>query len=86
VALWNNGRVMPHLAFCGSDRLDVTGVNSASIEVRCYVCTQRCVVQGVVLGEIDFLAGAKSKVDAMVERARVHAGRTAKKPFGTVTP
>ena len=78
---------MPHLAFCancGSDRLDITGANPTSIEVRCYVCTQRCSVQGVVLGEIDFLAGAKTKVDAMVEQARAQAGLNAKKAFGKV--
>jgi hypothetical protein len=72
---------MPHLAFCancGSDRLDITGANPTSIEVRCYVCTQRCSVQGVVLGEIDFLAGAKTKV----EQARAQAGLKAKKAGG----
>ena len=79
---------MPHLAFCancGSDRLDITGANPRSIEVRCYTCTKQFSVQGVVLGEIDFLAGAKSKVDAMVARAREQAGLKAKKAFGKIT-
>ena len=76
---------MPYLAFCancGSDRLDITGVTATSIDVRCYTCTQRCGVHGVVLGEIDFLAGAKTKVEAMVAQARAQAGLKAKKTFG----
>ena len=74
---------MPHLAFCancGSERLDIIGAGSAGIEIRCYVCTKQTMVQGVMLGEIDFLAGAKSKVDAMVAKARERAGKAAKNP------
>jgi hypothetical protein len=33
-------------------------------------CTKTVPLQGVILGEVDFLAGAKSKVEAMVARAR----------------
>jgi hypothetical protein len=35
----------------------------------------------VILGEIDFGAGAKSKVDAMVAKARENAAVKAKKRF-----
>jgi hypothetical protein len=75
---------MPHLAFCancGSERLDLVGGGPTGIEVRCYICTRTVPVQGVILGEIDFLAGAKSKVDAMVARARDHAAAKAKSRF-----
>jgi hypothetical protein len=67
---------MPHLAFCancGSDRLDVVSGSSQSIEVRCYVCTKTVRVQGLILGEVDFLAGAKAKVEQMIERAKQKA-------------
>jgi hypothetical protein len=75
---------MPSLAFCGncgSDRLHVGGPCKNGIEISCYVCTYKAVVEGVILGEIDFLAGAKTKVDAMVARARDDAATGAKKPF-----
>jgi hypothetical protein len=58
---------VPHLAFCancGSERLDLASGESSGIEVRCCTCTKQTAVQGVILGEIDFLARAKSKVDA----------------------
>lgn len=77
---------MPSLAFCGncgSDRLHVGGPSGKGIEISCYVCTYRAVVEGVILGEVDFLAGAKSKVDAMVARARDDAATRAKKPFAS---
>jgi hypothetical protein len=64
---------MAHLAFCancGSERLDITGASENGITVRCYVCTKSLPVEGVILGEVDFLAGAKSKIEAMVTRAR----------------
>jgi hypothetical protein len=67
---------MPHLAFCancGSDRLDVTGSTAGGIQVRCYVCTKTATVPGIILGEVDFLAAAKSKVDQMLERAKQRA-------------
>jgi hypothetical protein len=67
---------MPCLAFCancGSDRLDVTGSSAAGIQVRCYVCTKTATVPGIILGEVDFLAGAKAKVDHMLERAKQRA-------------
>jgi hypothetical protein len=67
---------VPHLAFCancGSDRLDVTGSSAAGIQVRCYVCTKTATVPGIILGEVDFLAGAKSRVEQMLERARTRA-------------
>jgi hypothetical protein len=76
---------MPHLAFCancGSERLDVVGVTQGGIEVRCYVCTKTSTVSGVILGEVDFLAGAKTKVEAMVARSREHAALKARKAFG----
>ena len=52
------------------------------VEVRCYTCTKTVLVQGVILGEVDFLASAKAKVDAMVARAREHAAAKAKRSFG----
>jgi hypothetical protein len=67
---------MPCLAFCancGSDRLDVASAGQQGIEVRCYVCTKTFRLQGLILGEVDFLAGAQAKVDAMVQRAKVKA-------------
>jgi len=70
---------MPHLAFCancGSDRLDVTGSSAAGIQVRCYTCTKTTTVAGIILGEVDFLAGAKAKVDALIERAKQRAQTT----------
>jgi len=54
---------MPCLAFCancGSERPDVTGRTTAGIQVRCY-------------GEVDFVAGAKAKVEQMLERAKARA-------------
>ena len=75
---------MPCLAFCancGSDRISVTGVSEKGIEVHCYICTSRAVPAGVILGEVDFLAGAKAKVDAMIDRARDDAAAKARKPF-----
>jgi hypothetical protein len=72
---------MPRLAFCancGSDRLDVTGSSAAGIQVRCYVCTRTATVAGIILGEVDFLAGAKAKVDQMLERAKQRAREAAK--------
>lgn len=74
---------MPCLAFCancGSDRLQVAAVTAKGLEVTCYTCTKRSVLDGVMLGEVDFLAGAKSKVDAMLARAREHAAKVAKRP------
>ena len=65
-------------ANCGSDRLDVTGSSAAGIQVRCYVCTSTATVAGVILGEVDFLAGAKAKVDQMLERAKQRAREAAK--------
>ncbi len=35
----------------------------------------------MILGEVDFLAGEKSKVDVMVARARDDAATRAKNPF-----
>ncbi len=75
---------MPCLAFCGncgSDRISVTGPAANGIEVQCYICTYRAVVAGVILGEVDFLAGAKTKVDAMIGRARDDAAAKARKRF-----
>ena len=71
---------MAHLAFCancGSDRLQLGTHSSKGTEVTCYVCTAKITLQGIVLGEVDFLAGAKAKIDAMVQRARERAQRTA---------
>jgi hypothetical protein len=75
---------MPCLAFCancGSDRLQIAAVTAKGLEVTCYTCTKRSVLDGVILGEVDFLAGAKSKVDTMLGRAREHAAKVAKRPF-----
>ena len=77
---------MPHLAFCancGSDRLQLGAPAAKGIEVTCYVCTAKFTVQGIVLGEVDFLAGAKAKIDAMVQRARERAQQTSKRGTGT---
>lgn len=66
---------MALLAFCancGSDRLDVTGSSAAGIQVRCYACTKTATVPGIILGEIDFLAGANAKVE-QIERANTKA-------------
>ena len=66
---------MPHLAFCancGSERLDIIA-SGRSIQVRCYVCTKTADVSGVILGEVDFLAGAQAKVDAMIAKAKERA-------------
>ena len=63
---------MPHLAFCancGSERLDIIA-GGRSIQIRCYVCTKTSDVSGVILGEVDFLAGAQAKVDAMIAKAK----------------
>jgi hypothetical protein len=56
-------------------------VSTEGIEISCYVCTYKAVVEGVILGEVDFLAGAKSKVDAMVARARDDAATKARKSY-----
>jgi hypothetical protein len=67
---------LPCIAFCancGSDRLDVTGSTVAGIQVRCYVCTKTATLPGIILGEVDFLSGAKAKVDQMLERAKRRA-------------
>ena len=66
---------MPHLAFCancGSERLDIIG-GGRSIQIRCYVCTKTADVSGVILGEVDFLAGAQAKVEAMIAKAKERA-------------
>ena len=70
---------MPHLAFCancGSERLDII-TGGRSIQIRCYVCTKTSDVSGVILGEVDFLAGAQAKVDAMIAKAKERAGKAA---------
>jgi hypothetical protein len=72
---------MACLAFCancGSDDLRLGSPASKGVEVSCYTCTAKFVLQNVILGEVDFLAGAKTKVDQMVARAREAAKRTAK--------
>jgi hypothetical protein len=81
VASSKSGNV-PHLAFCGncgSERLDLVGGGPAGIEVRCYVCTKTSRVSGVILGEVDFLAGAQAKVDAMIAKAKERANKAAKR-------
>ncbi len=60
---------------------DRRAVTPKGLEVTCYTCTKRSVLDGVILGEVDFLGGAKSKVDAMLARAREHAAKVAKRPF-----
>ena len=67
---------MPHLAFCancGSDQLRIGARTSKGIEVSCYKCTKSSILEGIILGEVDFLAGAKTKIDAMVAGARERA-------------
>jgi hypothetical protein len=68
---------------CGSDRIQVGGPSGKGIPISCYVCTYKAVVEGVILGEVDFLAGAKSRVDAIVARAKDDAATRAKKPFAS---
>jgi hypothetical protein len=66
---------VPHLAFCancGSERLDIIA-GGQRIQIRCYVCTKTSDVSGVILGEVDFLAGAQAKVDAMIAKAKERA-------------
>jgi hypothetical protein len=48
-----------------------------SIQIRCYVCTKTSDVSGVILGEVDFLAGAQAKVDAMIAKAKERASKAA---------
>jgi hypothetical protein len=76
---------VPHLAFCancGSERLDLVSGGPGGIQVRCYVCTKTSAVSGVILGEVDFLAGAQAKVDAMIARAKERANKAAKRTAG----
>ena len=73
---------MPHLAFCancGSERLDLVSGGATGVQIRCYVCTKTSAVSGVILGEVDFLAGAQAKVDAMIARAKERANKAAKR-------
>ena len=67
---------MAHLAFCsncGSDNLRVGSSTKHGVEISCYACTAKSTLQGVILGEVDFLAGAKAKVDQMIQRAKERA-------------
>jgi hypothetical protein len=71
-----------HLAFCancGSERLDLVSGGSSGMQIRCYVCTKTSSVTGVILGEVDFLAGAQAKIDAMIARAKERANKAAKR-------
>jgi hypothetical protein len=52
------------------------------MQVLCYVCTKTSSVTGVILGEVDFLAGAQAKIDAMVARAKERANKAAKRTGG----
>ena len=68
---------MPHLAFCancGSERLDIIA-GGRSIQIR--FCTKTSDVSGVILGEVDFLAGAQAKVEAMIAKAKERASKAA---------
>ena len=56
---------------------------ATGIQIRCYVCTKTSVVYGVILGEVDFLAGAQAKVDAMIARAKERANKAAKRTSTT---
>jgi hypothetical protein len=67
----------------GCDRLDVTGRSAAGIQVRCYTCTKTATVPGIILGEGDFLADAKAKVDQMLEREGQGAGHAQSKAIIT---
>jgi hypothetical protein len=67
---------MAHLAFCsncGSDNLRVGSSTTKGVEVFCYACTAKFLLQGIILGEVDFLAGAKAKVDHMIQQAKQRA-------------
>jgi hypothetical protein len=62
--------LVPQIASCANcsfNQLDITGANVKSIQVRCYTCTKSVAVEGLILGEVDFLAGVKTKVDAMID-------------------
>jgi hypothetical protein len=65
-----------HLAFCAncrSDKLRVGSPTSRGTELSCYACTAKFTLQGVILGEVDFLAGAKQRIDQMVQRPKEKA-------------
>jgi hypothetical protein len=73
-----SGDAVPYLAFCancGSERLDLIGAGSSGIEIRCYVCTKQTTVQGVVLGEIDFLAVRNRRLTQWLRRPRSAQGK-----------
>jgi hypothetical protein len=61
---------------CGSDRLEVTGGSAASIQAAVLHLHQNRDGAGIILGEDDFLADAKAKVDQMLERAKAKARAT----------
>src|SRR6478672_10124742 len=63
-------------ANCGSARLDIIS-GGRSIQIRCYACTKTADVSGVILGEVDFLAGAQAKVEAMIAKAKERASKAA---------
>jgi hypothetical protein len=52
---------------------------ATGIQIRCYMCTKTSAVSGVILGEVDFLAGAQARVEAMIARARERANKAAKR-------
>jgi hypothetical protein len=79
-----SGEAVPRLAFCAnceSERLDLIAARQTGLQVHCYVCTKTSDVAGVILGEVDFLAGAQAKVEQMIARAREHAAAKAKRGF-----
>ena len=75
----------PHLAFCangGSERLNLVSGGPSDIRVRCYSCTKTSSVSGVMFGEVDSLASAQAKVDAMIAKAKERANKPAKRTTG----
>ena len=77
---------MPHLAFCancGSERFDLVSGGPSGIQTRCYMCIKTSVVSGMILDEVDFLAGAPAKVDAMIARAKERANRAANRTIAS---
>jgi len=53
--------------------------SAAGIQIRCYVCTKTATVPGIIVGEVDLLAGAKTKVDQMIDRAKAQARKVARR-------
>ena len=79
---------MAYLAFCancGSENLRVGSRTGAGTEVSCYACTAKFTLQGVILGEVDFLTGAQQRIDQMIQRAKEKARGSGRPRAGTAS-